>query len=513
MEIKMRRLCRLLFSRYSISAILILIEVVIIVYFPLGKVTAYVAAAISAIASVIALVSLINKDTNPEYKIPWTVLIVALMPLGAALYFLFYTRRISRREARLLRGAIGELCGYDTEEDVFPSLSEENALASGKARAIMAEDPLAEVYRNSHSELFDKGEELFTSLISDIKTAEHFIFLEYFIIGEGTLWDEIHAVLVERAGAGVDVRVLYDDIGCMSTLPRHYESVLCSEGIRACRFAKVSPRVSSVHHNRDHRKICVVDGRVAYTGGVNIADEYANRIERFGYWKDGGVRVCGDAVRGFTKLFLSTWDVTSGTVSDYETLLSLTESVDGDGGYYSPFGSGPAPIYKRPVGKDAFLNLINQSQRYVYITTPYLIIDYDLTEAICNAAMRGVDVRIVTPGIADKKIIKIMTKSAYPYLIDAGVRIYEYAPGFIHEKCAIVDGEYAIVGTINLDYRSMVHHFECAVWMYNTPTTESAAAAFERTLASSRLVTRDSSRLSFTEWVFRLGIKLFSPLL
>ena len=513
MEIKMRRLCRLLFSRYSISAILILIEVVIIVYFPLGKVTAYVAAAISVIASAVALVSLINKDTNPEYKIPWTVLIVALMPLGAALYFLFYTRRISRREAKLLRGAIGELRGYGSDGGAFAALSQESTLAAGKARAIIAEDPLAEVYRNSRSELFSSGEELLASLIEDLGRAEKYIFLEYFIISEGSLWDEIHAVLVERAREGVDVRVLYDDIGCMNTLPHRYEQVLSSEGIRACRFAKVNPRVSSVHHNRDHRKICVVDGRVAYTGGVNLADEYANRIERFGYWKDGGVRICGDAVQGFTKLFLSAWDFTSGTVSDYDYILSLTESAEGDGGYYIPFGSGPSPIYKRPVGKDAFLNLINQSQRYVYITTPYLIIDYDLTEAICNAAMRGVDVRIVTPGVADKKIIKIMTKSSYPYLIDAGVRIYEYEPGFIHEKCAVSDDEYAIVGTINLDYRSMVHHFECAAWMYNTPTVGSVTASFERTLDSSRPVTRRSSRLSFTEWIFRLGIKLFSPLL
>lgn len=508
----MRRLCRLLFSRYSISAILILIEVVIIVYFPLGKVTAYVAAAISLIASAVALVSLINKDTNPEYKIPWTVLIVALMPLGAALYFLFYTRRISRREAKLLHGAIGELRGYGSDGE-FSLLAEESTLAVGKARAIIAEDPLAQIYRGSESVLFSSGEEFLEALISDIETARSYIFLEYFIIDEGLIWDRIHKILVKKAESGVDVRVLYDDIGCMRTLPHGYERVLRAEGIRACRFAKVTPRVSSVHHNRDHRKICIVDGRVAYTGGVNLADEYANLIERFGYWKDGGVRVCGDAVRGFTKLFLSSWDFTSGTVSDYEALLSLTERAEGDGGYYIPFGSGPAPIYKRPVGKDAFLNLINQSQHYVYITTPYLIIDYDLTGALCNAAMRGVDVRIVTPGIADKKIIKIMTKSSYPYLIDAGVKIYEYEPGFIHEKTVVADGEYAIVGTINFDYRSMVHHFECAVWMYNTPTVADASVSFETTLESSRLVTRQSSRLSFTEWIFRLGIKLFSPLL
>ena len=274
----------------------------------------------------------------------------------------------------------------------------------------------------------------------------------------------------------------------------------------------MNPKISSVHHNRDHRKICVIDGRVAYTGGVNIADEYANLINRFGYWKDGGIRLVGDAVFGFTKMFLSLWDFTSGSVSDYGKFLKRTESVKGEG-YYVPFGSGPAPIYKRPVGKNAFLNIINQSERYVYITTPYLIIDYDLTQSLCNAAMRGVDVRIVTPGVADKKIIKIMTKSSYPYLINAGVKIYEYTPGFMHEKSLICDDKYAVIGTINFDYRSLVHHFECAVWMYRTPTVLDAAGAFDATLAVSEPVTRKNSRLTFVEWLFRTGIKIFSPLL
>ena len=181
--------------------------------------------------------------------------------------------------------------------------------------------------------------------------------------------------------------------------------------------------------------------------------------------------------------------------------------------YYVPVGSGPAPIYKRPVGKNAFLNIINQSERYVYITTPYLIIDYDLTQSLCNAAMRGVDVRIVTPGVADKRIIKIMTKSAYPYLINSGVKIYEYTPGFMHEKSLICDDKYAVIGTINFDYRSLVHHFECAVWMYRTGSVIDAARAFDSTLAVSEPVTRKSSKLTFIEWLFRIGIKIFSPLL
>ncbi len=504
----------MLFSRYSISALLILLEVLIIVYFPLGRVTGYVAIALSVLISIVAAINLINKDANPEYKISWIVVIIIFMPLGAALYFMFYTRRMSRREARLMRGTINELREYKAPGDGYGSLVSEDGLATGKARAIMAEDSLAEVYENSDSLLFSEGDEFLEALISDLEMAKDFIFLEYFIIDEGVIWDKIHRILVDKAKAGCDVRLLYDDIGCMRTLPRLYELTLRSEGIAAYRFARVSPRISSVHHNRDHRKICVIDGRIAYTGGVNLADEYANLITRFGYWKDGGVRIVGDAVRGFTKMFLSLWDFTSASVSDYGRFLPEKNREANMGeGYYIPFGSGPAPIYKRPVGKNAFLNLINQSEKYVYITTPYLIIDYDLTQSLCNAAMRGVDVRIITPAIADKKMIKIMTKSSYPYLIDAGVKIYEYTPGFIHEKTMVCDDEYAIIGTINFDYRSLVHHFECAVLMYKTGTVATARSSFEKTLEVSELVTRKKSRLTFTEWIFRTGIKVFSPIL
>lgn len=510
----MRKLTKFLFSRYSISAILIVLEVLLIVYLPLSSATLYVALAVSVVFSIVAIINLINKDANPEYKISWMGVIILAMPLGAALYFMFYTRRMSRREARLLHGAMSELRDYKVGYDAMETLAEENTLAAGKARALTVEDGIAEVYRGTESVVFTRGESFLEAMISDLELAEDYIFMEFFIIKEGIIWDRIHDILKRKAADGLDVRLLYDDIGCMHSLPSNYCKTLAEEGIKAYRFAKVNPRISSVHHNRDHRKICVVDGKIAYTGGVNLADEYANLITRFGYWKDGGIRLTGDAVRGFLKLFLSAWDFTSGTVSDYARFLEgVPESGKGDGGYYIPFGSGPAPIYKRPVGKDAFINMINQSERYVYITTPYLIIDYDLTQSLCNAAMRGVDVRIITPGIPDKKRIKILTKSSYPYLMSAGVKIYEYESGFIHEKNVICDDKYAVIGTINFDYRSLVHHFECAVWMYNSPSVIAARDGFFETLELSELVTRKKSRLTFSEWVFSTGIRIFAPLL
>ena len=510
----MRKICRVLFSRYAISAIMICLEVTVFVLlcvyaFPSLN---YVAA-LCIVAALIALVSLINRDTNPEYKIPWAVIIIILPGLGPLMYLLFYKRRMSKKESKLLFDIFSRMKETESGECALDSLLEGSEVG-GKARAIINDDPLATVYRDTSSRLYFAGEALFCDMEEDLRRAESYIFLEYFIIDQGALWDRIHGILREKAASGVDVRLLYDDIGCMKTLPHNYEQGLMREGIKTFRFAKVNPRVSSVHHNRNHRKICIVDGKIAYTGGVNIADEYVNLIDRFGHWRDGGIRIEGSAVKGLLKLFLSSWDFTSKTFSDYAYLFStVTPSENGDGGYYLPFGSGPAPLYKRPVGKNAFLNIINQAKRYVYITTPYLIIDYDLTEALCNASLRGVEVRIVTPGRADKKIIKILTKSSYPYLLEAGVKISEYTPGFIHEKTLVCDDEYLVIGTINFDYRSLVHHFEDAVWIYNPGGIERARKEYLKLLESTDTIDRKKSRLTFSEWLFKNGIRLFAPLL
>lgn len=512
-----KKFCRVFLSRYSLSATMILAEVLLIAYLIFGSgEPVYVLLPLSVILTVGTLLHLINKDTNPEYKVAWIFIILVLIPVGSILYMLFYHRRMSKREARLLGGIFDMLSVRRTEEkrDALEELSHTDPSAAGKARAIMADYALAEVFCDTSSTFFASGEEYFEHLLEDIRSAKEYVFLEYFIIDEGELWSEIHTVLREKAAQGVDVRVLYDDIGCMKTLPPTYELSLRREGIRAQRFARVSPRVSAVHHNRDHRKICVVDGRVGYTGGVNIADEYVNRVSRFGHWKDGGIRLEGLAVTGLLKLFISSWDFTTGSVSDYESLLNSTRpATNPDNGYYIPFGSGPSPIFSSPVGKNVFLNVINQAESYVYITTPYLIIDYDLTVALRNAALRGVDVRIVTPAVADKRIVKVMTKSAYPGLMSAGVRIYEYTPGFIHEKTLVSDGKYAVIGTINFDYRSLVHHFEDAVWIYGAPVVADAHRAFSETLELSRQMDEESARLNVLERILKSVNQLFAPLL
>ena len=510
-----KQLFRTVISRYTISLALIGIEIALIVYMLFGNISSvtYLILA-TVVAQGVAFLSIVNKDANPEYKVPWVFIIMGVPIFGPVLYALFYHRRMSRREAKLLLGILYTVRGQGGCDKRLLQLAEEDPLAAGKVYAMMNDFPPAELYQGTSSTFFPSGESYFQSLIEDLRGAEKYIFLEYFIIDEGALWDSIHAVLCERARAGVDVRLIYDDIGCARTLPTAYELKLRHEGIRAYRFNKVTPHLSSIHHNRDHRKLCIIDGRVGYTGGVNIADEYVNAVCRFGHWKDGGIRLTGSAVRGLIKLFLSSWDYTLRTVSDYDAYLSSVPAAEcDDGGYYLPFGSGPAPAYKRPVAKNAYLNLINQAAKYIYITTPYLIIDYDLTEALSNAALRGVDVRIITPGIADKRIVKVMTKSAYPHLIDAGVSIYEYRPGFIHEKTFVCDDLYAVIGTVNMDFRSLVHHFECGVWMYRKPTVIAARDEFLHTLDESERMNKRNSRLTLNEWMFKIIIRIFAPLL
>lgn len=511
----LKRVCRSLFSRYSISASLIALEIALLLYIFFGNIheIKYLVLAI-CLTSIPASLSLINKDTNPDYKVPWVFVIMGVPLFGPLLYVLFYQRRMSKRESKYLGGIVNILKGDYVNSPNFSALAKIDELAAGKALSIMNDSPLSDVYRDTAAKFFSKGESFFGAMLEDLRSAKRYIFLEYFIIDNGKLWDEIRHILIEKAGAGVDVRLIYDDIGCMKTLPANYPKVLSSQGIKTRRFNEVNPRVSSIHQNRDHRKICVIDGRVGYTGGVNIADEYVNEIRRFGHWKDGGIRLEGMAVEGLLKLFISNWDYSTRTVSDYNYLLSTVEPAKApDDGFYVPFASGPAPLFKRPVGKNVFINLINQASKYVYITTPYLIIDYDLTEALRNAAYRGVDIRIVTPGIADKKVIKVLTKSAYPYLIEAGIKIYEYRPGFIHEKTFVCDDKYAVIGTINFDFRSLVHHFENAVWIYKSHVVDDVSEEFLHTLNESEVMDKKKSRLTVREWFYKVIVRIFAPLL
>lgn len=517
----MRRICRVIFSRYFLSALLIIMELLLICVWAFGMWDNSVYAIIlGLLINLIAVINLITKDTNPEYKLPWLFVLISLPLVGTILYMLFYSRPLTRREARFMMDLYKEIEGADGEEndekidEVFLKLKAESPEIAGQALSILNDDPFARVYQNSASKYFSSGEEYYASMLEKIKGAKKYIFLEYFIIDEGIMWKTIHRALKSKVREGVEVRVMYDDIGCMKTLPSEYSKRLIGDGISCLRFNKVTPSLSTTHNNRNHRKICVIDGEYAYTGGINIADEYINAKERFGYFKDGGVLITGDAVRGLLVQFLCDWSLVRRKKEDYSKYLTDVKTCEKvDTGYYIPFASGPKPTYLRQVGKRVFLNIINQAKSYVYITTPYLIIDYELTEALRGASLRGVDVRIITPAIPDKKIVKVMTKSSYPYLMECGVKIYEYKPGFIHEKLLICDDCISVVGTINFDYRSLVHHFENAVMIYKSETVLQMKEKYAETKSLCTKISPKKAKLTVLERIVRNAVRLFAPLL
>ena len=546
----MRKILRVLFSRYTLCALIILLDLSLLIYLGI-KAYAYslLFLALSGAVTVLVFLSLINRDANPEFKITWLVVLFIIPTFGAVLYLLFYSRRLTRSEtefAKSLSSAVRD--NIRSTGDDGESLANLNLLsgisgsAAGRAHALLRDDILSLVCLDA-CEYYPSGEELYSATLSALKGAEKYIFLEYFIVEEGEMWQGIYDILKEKVGCGVEVRMLYDDIGSMSTLPADFDKRLRAEGISCYRFARVRPTLSSSLQNRDHRKIAVIDGEKAFTGGVNIADEYINRRVRFGHWKDGGISVSGMAARAFSRFFLAQYDLTVKEISDYGKYLPkvatptyMTDPVEmsqnaknhrtgavksednvektGTGkGFLVPFCDGPAPIFPETVGKNIFLNTIHSANKYLYITTPYLIIDYEMTEALKGAVGRGVDVRIITPAAADKRLVKIMTKNSYSYLTKAGVRIFEYSPGFIHEKLLIQDGESAIVGTINLDYRSLVHHFEDGVFVFGSESVTAMRDGFLDTESKSCEILQKNARLRFHERIIRDLIRIFAPLM
>ncbi len=495
---------------------MILLEIALLVFLLLKASELYFVVFLAAVAVNIAvLVGIVNADVNPEYKVAWLTVITLVPFVGALLCVIFYRHRMTGKEIRLGAEILEKLNTGDGKNEKFAELGALDSYAAGKAMAIMQDDSLSSVYTAREATYFPSGEEMYKAMLGDLERAQRYIFLEYFILEEGEMWSGIYEILKKKVVEGVTVRLLCDDIGCMKTLPRDFDKRVRADGIDFRRFSVVTPRLTTLHNNRDHRKICVIDGRIAYTGGMNIADEYINKKMRFGHWKDGGVRIFGDAAIGFVKLYLQNWHYNLGDCGDISEYITHAPDEDGVGtvGYFVPFGSGPAPIYPRSVGKEVFLNIIDQAQRYVYVTTPYLVIDFELTESLRNAARRGVDVRIITPAIPDRKIVKVMTKSAYPYLMQAGVKIYEYTPGFIHEKLVVSDDAYTVIGSINFDYRSLAHHFECAVWAYSPSLAESAREGAMDAVSKSKQMDPTASRLTFAEWIIKNIVHFFAPLL
>lgn len=498
--------------RYLIAVIIAVIEILVIIgivlvlcyYLPIFY-------ALCIATSVVCVINIIASDDNPDYKAPWLIAVMLLPIVGSMLYFMFYSRKLSRRLVKRMNEVMEYRYEHDDKADL-DSLRGEDVVAYSQAK-MLTEIAHSHIFKDCGGTYFSSGESMRDAMLSDLESAERFILLEYFIIEEGEFWSSVLDVLKRKAKSGVDVRVVYDDIGCMKTLPGNYDKLLRKYGIECVIFSKLRGSADSEFNNRNHRKILVIDGRIGYTGGVNIADEYINRGCRLGHWKDGGIRLTGDAVKELTRLALSDFGLNSKVLpSAPDGAYPDSGEVKGEG-YLIPFGDGPRPIYRRHVSKCAIQNMIGSAVDRVYMTTPYLIIDNDLCADIERAALRGVDVRIIVPHVPDKRIVFAITRSFYPRLMDAGVKIYEYEPGFIHSKTYVADGKYAIVGTVNLDYRSLVHHFENGVWMYRTDAVRSVEEDIAETLEHCIRVTPDMLKRGPLSRLVRSFIRIFAPMM
>lgn len=464
--------------------------------------------------SFVAVLWIINNKSNPTYKIAWIIPILIFPIFGVSFYVFFGSNKLSKRNKNRMKSIEDK-----TKEALQPQqlildemrlLNEDAANQSRYIRNFSYYPP----HSSTVAEYLPTGEMKFERLKEELKKAEHYIFLEYFIIEEGVMWNSILDILVEKAEKGVDVRVIYDDVGCLITLPHKYNKKLEKMGIKCCVFNPLIPVLSPRLNNRDHRKIAIIDGHTGFTGGINLADEYINQIEKHGHWKDTAIMLKGEAVWNLTVMFLSMWDFLKGVDEDFNQFrkaISLEHETVRDG-YIQPFVDNP--LDDECVGETIYQNLINKARRYVYITTPYLIIDNEMVTSLSSAAKGGVDVRIITPHCGDRWFVHQVTRSYYRVLVESGVKIYEYTPGFIHSKTYVADDEYGVVGTINMDYRSLYLHFECGVWMYASSSIHDMKDDYLHTLKMCKKITiEDVKNIKWYKALASLVLRVFAPLM
>ena len=458
--------------------------------------------------SVIVCLKVVSSQEKPTYKLLWVFLIMLFPIFGGLLYLLVVlqssSRNMNKHIQQLEEKGQSQMVGYADVSDVLhkeyaPCMSYLNNFGFP-------------AYQNTECMFFPTGESAFIKILEALKNAKHYIFLEYFIIQDGKMWSSIYSILKEKAKQGVRIRVLYDDIGCFLTLPKNFPAMLHDDGIECKVFNPFRPILSSIQNNRDHRKILSVDGRIAITGGFNLADEYINEIPKHGYWKDTGILLSGEAAWSLTVMFLQMWDLVSGTDEDYTLYLPpKTPHTSGNAdGFVQPYCD--SPLDREHIGEHVYLQIINNAREYLYIYSPYLIVDDSMISALTLSAKSGVDVRIITPYHWDKHFVHLNTQAYYRRLIESGVKVYEYEPGFLHAKVFVSHDKVATVGSINMDYRSLYLHFECGVYLYKNNSIGDIKRDFLSTLKVSRQITLQECQRSFFVRLLQEILRLFAPL-
>ena len=461
------------------------------------------------------VIYIINAKQNPAFKLAWIIPVLVFPFFGVIMYIFLKSQQTPNR----IRKRINKL-----SEEAKPLLVQDaNILNEVKEKSHRVYN-LAKymentgdflIYKNTEVEYFPIGESKFKSLINELKNAKKYIFMEYFIIAKSKMWNTILEILDEKVREGVEVRVMYDGMCSISMLPWRFDDKLNEKGIKCKVFSPIYPVISTVQNNRDHRKIVVIDGEVAFTGGINIGDEYINEYERFGHWKDTSIMLKGDAVKSFVIMFLQMWNLDEKNKDDYTKYIAENVKafeIYNDGSYIIPYSDNPYDDDN--VAEQVYLDILNTAKRYVHIMTPYLILDNEIMMALKYAAKRGVDVKIIMPHIPDKQYAYLLARTYYGELLQAGVKIYEYTPGFVHAKVFISDDEEAVVGTINLDFRSLYLNFECASYMYNAKVINNIEEDFQNTLQECEEITIESNKKysAFKKLIGRV-LRLFAPLM
>lgn len=499
---------KFIFSRFSLIFLTLVLNFVlffvVVLYF--GNYYKWISMLLIFL-SIIAFFTMLKKDEPPEFKVLWLIVFNVLPLVGIALYIVIGNSKPPKKQLNAMNSV---RCQFVKKKENFEKTNEiQNHEYFGISEYLSKTTGL-DCYRGN-VDFFDVGEKFFEKLIEDLKGAEKFIFLEYFIIEKGKIWNRIFEVLKEKAKNGVDVRIVYDDIGSAGKVRVGFSRKLKKEGIKCVQFNQFKPFISGIHNNRDHRKIAVIDGKIAFTGGCNIADEYANIGSKFGHWKDSGVRITGLAVNNFTALFLQMYSASTKEQVNIDDFVVSNVENEGDCLVHA-VSTGPRPYSKELVGENNFMNMIASAKEKLFITTPYFIVDHALMNALCVTAKKGVDVRIVVPHIPDKKVVFEMTRESYKQLLSAGVKIFEYTPGFIHSKQILVDDKVAFVGTINFDYRSLIHHFECGCVLYGGHVIDQIGEDFENLFKQSEQQQLEKLKHNPLKRLVNLLLMAFRPL-
>ena len=504
----MKRLINFLVKKPISVSILILLQlglIYMLIYLLSVRLTEFLF--IVQVLNMMIVIYILNKNDNPSYKMTWIIFILGIPLVGGITYLMFGGRKVPRD----IRTGIKELNNGQAiliqEKAVMDSIHEKEYLRQAR---YLYDNTGFPIYKNTKVTYLSSGEAKFEALVNALKSAEKFILLEYFIIKEGYVWSTIKEILVSKVKEGVDVKLIYDDAGSKS-LPYEFLEDCRALGLKAFAFNPLRPILAIYMNNRDHRKIAVVDGRIGFIGGMNLADEYINRISPFGHWKDVAVQFEGEAVYSLSLMFLQFYDHVSKEISDYSWYYGNPKKYE-NVGYVQNFSDSPTD--EEPVSQFTHLNLINSASSYIYIMTPYLVIGYEIMIALVNAAKSGVDVRIMVPHIPDKKYVFSVTRSNYEYLTQNGVRIYEYLPGFLHAKVMVADDRVAIVGTTNLDFRSYFLHFECGSLIIDDPSINDIVDDCKDTLSKCIEITYEESKnVNFMVKLWRAILNMFSTLL